>query len=100
MTGLADATRIALRPWCRLRFDPVRDRWVLLAPERVLFPCPISVTILERLTEARTLAGLVDDLAQSFEAPPETIRHDLLPMLLDLAEQGVLDLEPQEPAHG
>jgi pyrroloquinoline quinone biosynthesis protein D len=100
MTELADATRIALRPWCRLRLDAVRDRWVLLAPERVLFPCPISVAILERLTEARTLAGLVDDLALSFEAPPETIRHDLLPLLLDLAEQGVLDLGREEPAHG
>lgn len=100
MTELSDTTRLALRPWCRLRFDPVRDRWVLLAPERVLFPCPISVAILERLTEARTLAGLVDDLAQSFEAPRETIHRDLLPMLQDLAEQGVLDLEQREPAHG
>jgi hypothetical protein len=40
----------------RLRFDKVRDKWVLLAPERVLFPCATSVDILGRLGSAPTLA--------------------------------------------
>ena len=51
---------MALPAWVRLHFDRVRDRWVLLAPERVLFPCATSVTILERLARAAALGELVD----------------------------------------
>jgi pyrroloquinoline quinone biosynthesis protein D len=47
--GLREDLPAVLPPWVRMRFDKVRDRWVLLAPERVLFPCATSVEILERL---------------------------------------------------
>ena len=93
LEALAEADRVALPRWVRLHFDKVRDRWVLLAPERVLFPCVTSVSIIERLGTGRELGELVDGLAEEFEAPRETISGDVRRMLQDLADQGFLVVE-------
>ena len=93
LEALAEADRVALPPWVRLHFDRVRDRWVLLAPERVLFPCATSVTIIERLGGGRDLGELVGALADEFEAPRDTISADVRRMLQGLADQGFLAVE-------
>ena len=93
LDALSEADRVALPSWVRLHFDRVRDRWVLLAPERVLFPCATSVTIIERLGEGRGLADLVTALAEEFEAPRATISGDVRRMLQGLADQGFLAVE-------
>ena len=93
LDALSEADRVALPSWVRLHFDRVRDRWVLLAPERVLFPCATSVTIIERLGEGRGLADLVTALAEEFEAPRATISADVRRMLQGLADQGFLAVE-------
>ena len=85
--ALAATSVVALPRWVRLRFDPVRDRHVLLAPERVLFPCPITVAILEALAEPRRLADLVNSLAADFEAPRALIEADVCRLLTDLMLQ-------------
>lgn len=104
LMALAEADRVALPRWVRLHFDRVRDRWVLLAPERVLFPCPTSVMILEHLkAEEREVAGLVDELAEEYAAPRATIGADVLAMLQGLADQGFLAVRgtgTQESGHG
>lgn len=97
--ALDEAAVVALPRWVRLRFDPVRGRWVLLAPERVLFPCATSVMILERLGEGRRLGELVDALAEEFAAPRATIAADVRAMLQDLQDQGFL-IAREEAAHG
>ena len=85
---------MALPAWVRLHFDQVRDRWVLLAPERVLFPCATSVTILERLGARPAVGELVDRRSRDeFEAPRETISVDVRQMLQGLADQGFLAVE-------
>ena len=93
LEALDEADRVALPSWVRLHFDRVRDRWVLLAPERVLFPCATSVTIIERLGEGRDLGELVGALADEFEAPRDTISADVRRMLQGLADQGFLAVE-------
>jgi coenzyme PQQ biosynthesis protein PqqD len=93
LEALNEADRVALPPWVRLHFDRVRDRWVLLAPERVLFPCATSVTIIERLGEGRDLGELAGALADEFEAPRDTISADVRRMLQGLADQGFLAVE-------
>jgi len=91
---------LALPPWVRLHFDPVRDRHVLLAPERVLFPCPIAVTVLQRLGEGRRLGALLDELATEFAAPREVIARDVLAMIEDLLARNFLTLRLPETADG
>ena len=94
MTRLDPACRPVLQPWVRLRHDKVRDTWVLLAPERVLFPCPTSREILARCDGERTLGSIVDELAAEFEAPRAAIAADVDAMLGDLADKGFLRAEP------
>ena len=66
---------------------------VLLAPERVLFPCPTSLTILERCDGARTLESIVSELAAEFEAPRDDIARDVDAMLGELAEKDFLQVD-------
>ena len=93
LEALSETDHVALPAWVRLHFDRVRDRWVLLAPERVLFPCATSVTIIERLGEGQGLGDLVTSLADEFEAPRDTISGDVRRMLQGLADQGFLAVE-------
>ncbi len=95
-TTLAESDRVALPAWVRLRFDPVRDRWVLLAPERVMFPCATSVAILERVGKGREVTDLVDELAAEFDAPRGTISADVRGMLQGLVDGGFVAVSARE----
>lgn len=99
MSRIPDDAVLALQPWVRLRHDGRRGCWVLLAPERVLFPCPITVDLLERLGSGRSLASLVSLMAEEYDAPEEEIRADLEDMLGGLLEQRYLTVEPGERPH-
>ncbi len=98
--ALSEDGILALPPWVRLHFDPVRGRHVLLAPERVLFPCPIAVTVLERLGEGRRFGDLVEALAAAFDAPREVVARDVRAMMEDLLAQDFLTLRPSETVDG
>jgi pyrroloquinoline quinone biosynthesis protein D len=74
----------------KLRHDASRDRWVLLAPEKVLSPNGVAVEILKLCDGRRTVEDIAQDLAKRFTAPPEQIRADVLAMVNDLAGKGVL----------
>lgn len=100
LEALSEADTVGLPAWVRLHFDRVRDRWVLLAPERVLFPCPTSVMILERVGPGRRLGEVVDALAEEFAAPREVIGEDVRRMLQGLADQGFLSVRAQGAGHG
>jgi pyrroloquinoline quinone biosynthesis protein D len=93
LEAVSETDLVALPAWVRLHFDRVRDRWVLLAPERVLFPCATSVTILERLDGGRYVSDLVTALADEFEAPRREISADVRQMLQGLADQGFLAVD-------
>lgn len=73
-----------------LRHDKVRDRWVILAPERVLVPDPIAVTVLQRLDGVKTLSQIAADLAGDFTAPADLILSDIMVLLQDLADKTFL----------
>ena len=90
---MEETAHLALPPWVRLRFDKVRDRWVLLAPERVLFLCPISTEIVRKLGDGRRFGALLDELAAEFEAPRDVLVRDVTAMLDGLAAQGFLAID-------
>ena len=78
-----------VRPaWARLKHCPVRDAWTLLVPERVLFPCPTTVELLERLATPVRLGDMVAELAREYDAPDDVIRTDVVALLSDLVEKG------------
>ncbi|SNB77018.1 pyrroloquinoline quinone biosynthesis protein D/pyrroloquinoline quinone biosynthesis protein E [Arboricoccus pini] len=98
-TPVCEDAIVRLAPYARLKEDKIRQCMVLLAPERVLFPCPTTVMILERLDGSCTLRAVVDRMADEFEAPREVIAADTLRMLADLDRQALLDVQPVETGH-
>jgi pyrroloquinoline quinone biosynthesis protein D len=83
------AETVLVRPsWARLRHCDVRNAWLLLVPERVLFPCPTTTDILQRLENPRALGTLADELANEYDAPADVILTDVIGLLGDLVEKG------------
>jgi pyrroloquinoline quinone biosynthesis protein D len=74
----------------RLYHDETRDRWVIQAPERVFSPDPIAVEVLKLCDGSRSVAELADALALRYDAPKERILADVVAMLQDLADKGVV----------
>ena len=89
--AIDEASLPRLRRGVRLRFDPRRDAWVLLAPERVLVPDEVAVEILKRCDGATTVGAVVDDLSRTFEAERDVIAADVVAMLRDLAGKGMIE---------
>jgi len=82
--------RPRLAPHVRLSFDARRQRWVVLAPERLLLPDETAVEVLRRCTGGASLQDISNDLAREFDASPEEIFVDVEAMLRDLAEKGII----------
>lgn len=90
---MSDAARIPrFRRGVRLRYDQVREAWVLLAPEKLYMPDDIAVEILKLVDGNRTIAAIADDLASRFDAPRELIVRDATVALVDLSLRGALEL--------
>jgi pyrroloquinoline quinone biosynthesis protein D len=80
----------ALPRYIKLRHDPARNRWMLLAPERVLMPDPIALDILHLCDGQRSVAAIAAALAGQYAAPRERILTDVTNLLQDLADKGVI----------
>lgn len=94
---VTEQTRPVLPRHARLKFDDTRQRWVILAPERVLAPDDIAVEILRLCDGGRSVATIIDQLAAKYTAPRAEIGADVVAMLQDLADKGFLT-EPREAA--
>jgi pyrroloquinoline quinone biosynthesis protein D len=94
MTGarlmVEGGTVLRFPPHVKFRFDQTRDRWVVLAPERLLLPDDLSVEILQMVDGVNRLDDIVDALMVKFSAQREVIRIDVTALLQDLADKGTL----------
>jgi len=72
------------------RRDDIRERWVILAPERLLLPDDTAVEILQRIDGVRSVAQVIDLLAVEFNAPRPDIAVDVVEMLQDLVDKGMV----------
>jgi pyrroloquinoline quinone biosynthesis protein D len=99
MTGAGGAQRLIIergtRPvlprHLRLRHDAGRGRWLLLAPERILTPDDIAVSILRLCDGARTVDEIVETLAADYDAAVEDIRGDVIGLLQDMADKRYIE---------
>jgi pyrroloquinoline quinone biosynthesis protein D len=80
----------ALARHVKLRHDATRDRWTILAPERVFAPDDIAVAVLKLCDGDRTVADIAENLAQAYSAPKARILADIVSMLQELADKGVI----------
>lgn len=88
---MIDATsKPGLPAHIKLRHDPGRGRWHVLAPERVFEPDEIAVEILKRCDGATSVNSIADILAKEYNAPLADILADTISMLQELADKGVV----------
>jgi pyrroloquinoline quinone biosynthesis protein D len=88
--SVSEASRPVLPRHAKLKFDQTRQRWVILAPERVLAPDEIAVEILQLCDGARSVEQMIDQLAAKYAAERAAIGADVIAMLQDLADKGFL----------
>jgi pyrroloquinoline quinone biosynthesis protein D len=89
-TKLDAASRPALSPHMKLRQDPTRDNWVVLGPERIVTPNEQAAEVLRLCDGKRTVAEIAMILAGSYDAAPAAIEADIVSLLQDLADSGVV----------
>ncbi|MGI9357345.1 MAG: pyrroloquinoline quinone biosynthesis peptide chaperone PqqD [Rhizobiaceae bacterium] len=75
----------------KIREDTVRERTVLLAPERTVGLDETGIAILSRLDGEASLAAVAADLANAYEAPKDVILTDATVFLQDLADRRFLE---------
>jgi pyrroloquinoline quinone biosynthesis protein D len=91
-TPIAPDARPRLPRGVRLVHNEAQGGWVLLAPERVFKADPIAAEIVKRCTGEATFDAIVEDLATTFNAPPERVRADAAVLLRGLADKKLLEL--------
>jgi pyrroloquinoline quinone biosynthesis protein D len=89
---LTGASRPRLADHVKMRFDEIRQRWVIMAPERMLVPDEVAVDILKTCDGATPLDQVVAKLAEDYQAPPEMVAPDVFALLQDLCEKGFVAL--------
>jgi pyrroloquinoline quinone biosynthesis protein D len=89
-TIITAASKPAMPPYIKMRYDAGRNRWLILAPERLFDPDEIAVEVLKLCDGARTVGDIVDILAKEYNAPRGDIEVDIVAMLQDLADKGVV----------
>ena len=87
---VSETSRPRLPRHAKLKFDETRQRWVILAPERVLAPDEIAVEVLQLCDGVRSVDQMIDQLAEKYAADRDAIGTDVIAMLQDLADKGFL----------
>ncbi|MDD9911325.1 MAG: pyrroloquinoline quinone biosynthesis peptide chaperone PqqD [Ahrensia sp.] len=75
----------------KMRQDDVRQRTVLLAPERTVALDETGIAILSRLNGEASLDTIAAGLARSYNAPHSVILKDATTFLQDLADRRFLE---------
>ena len=86
------ASTPALPKHIKMRHDAGRGRWILLAPERVFEPDDTAVEVLKLCDGVRSVSAIAEQLAKDYNAPITEIQGDIVQMVQDLADKGVLRL--------
>ena len=87
---IQEDTRLALPKHVKMRHDAGRDRWIILAPERVFNPDETAVAVLRLCDGQRSVKDIAETLSAEYQAPIEVITNDIIAMLQDLSDKGVV----------
>ena len=73
----------------KLRFDKARDKWIILAPERVFELDQVAYEVISRCDGERSVEQVIDGLCEKFDQVcRDVIMTDVTNMLQDLADKG------------
>ncbi|HKJ61364.1 MAG TPA: pyrroloquinoline quinone biosynthesis peptide chaperone PqqD [Hyphomicrobiales bacterium] len=85
-------SRPVLPRYVRIRFDKVRQRHVVLAPEKLYWPDEIGIAILDKCDGERSLAQIAALLAADYDAPYEIIFNDVLEFAQEWSDRLLLKI--------
>jgi pyrroloquinoline quinone biosynthesis protein D len=89
-TVIGATSRPRLPRHIRLRKDSARGTWTMLAPERVFTPDEIAAAVLQLCDGSRTVEDMVLELSASYNASRDRMLADIVSMLQELADKGVV----------
>ena len=91
LVGPASIPRLAAH--MKLRFNKARDSWTIQAPERSFMLDAVAHAIVSRCDGTATIGEIIDDLCRAYaEAPRERIEPDVLSLIQNFADKGVMTL--------
>lgn len=87
---IVEDTRVVMPRHVKMRHDAGRDKWIILAPERVFNPDETAVAVLKLCDGQRSVKDIAETLSAEYQAPIEVITNDIVAMLQDLSDKGVV----------
>ena len=76
----------------RIQFDPVRQGFAVLSPERVFWPNDISLDILRHCDGRSTVSAIIADLAARYNAAEEDVATDVTAFLQEWSDKLLVKL--------
>lgn len=87
---ITEETVPKLGPGVRLREDKARGQWSLMAPERMYILDDIGLVIVQAMDGETSIGAMADDFAERFGAPRNEVLADVIDMLQNFADKGVV----------
>lgn len=89
--ALADDAVPKLPRGVRLSYDEARQRWLLLAPERLYELNDVALAVLKLVDGRRSLAAIAGELAQTYNADAAVILADAKELVHGLAQKRLIE---------
>ncbi len=75
----------------RLSYDQARERWLMLAPERIFEPNEVALAVLRLCDGQRTVQAICEELGKSYNADPAVIMTDVVELLGGLVQKRLIE---------
>jgi len=98
MTALRERAIVSLRSapslpkHVRIQYDPVRQAFAVLSPEKVFWPNEISLDILRRCDGRSIVERIIADLAADYDADQEDVAADVVAFLQEWSDKLLVKL--------
>jgi pyrroloquinoline quinone biosynthesis protein D len=76
----------------RIQYDPVRQAFAVLSPEKVFWPNEISLDILRRCDGRSTVGHIIAGLAADYDAEEEDVAADVIAFLQEWSDKLLVKL--------
>ncbi|MER9683296.1 pyrroloquinoline quinone biosynthesis peptide chaperone PqqD [Mesorhizobium sp. M0184] len=76
----------------RIQYDPVRQAFAVLSPEKVFWPNEISLDILRRCDGRSTVGHIIAGLAADYDAEQEAVAADVVAFLQEWSDKLLVKL--------
>lgn len=89
---LSSGSTPILKPHVRVQYDPVRQAWAVLSPEKVFWPDQVSLDILRLCDGRHSLSEILEELAVQYDAPPDEMAADVEAFLQEWSDRFLVTL--------